>query len=708
MSWPILSVSIVYEQDVVVARQRARQIAGLLGFDAPDQTRIATAVSEIARNAYNYASNGRVEFYLEGQTQPQLFLIQVEDKGPGIADMAAILRGEYRSETGLGLGIVGARRLMDQFELESVPGAGTKVWLKKLLPRKASLVTPEGLQKIAAHLAQERPQNPVEEVQQQNQELLRTLEELRQRQDSLIRLNRELEDTNRGVVALYAELDEKAGHLRQADKMKSRFLSNMSHEFRTPLNSILGLSRLLLNRTDGDLTSEQEKQVRYIRQAGEELLELVNDLLDLAKIEAGKIEVRPAEFSVANLFSALRGMLRPLLLNEAVNLIFEEAEDVPLLCTDEGKVSQILRNFLSNALKFTERGEVRVMATFVPERQSVILAVADTGIGIEPEDQARIFEEFTQVEHPLQRRVKGTGLGLPLCRTLAGLLGGKVWVESQVGIGSTFFAEIPLRYIETAAEVEPVPAPWVVDPARLPVLVVEDDISTRLIYEKFLKGSPFQFIPAYTMREAQQAMQQFRPKAIILDILLPDQAAWNWLAQLKDDENTSRIPIVVVTTLEDAQKGLALGADVYKVKPVERDWLLAQLTRLTKTNPQPTILLIDDEPTARYVLAKMLASPNYQICEASDGPEGLRGAVELQPVAIFLDLIMPGMTGFEVLERLKADPTTSAIPVVIVTSRMLRVTDRDRLAQAAAILTKESLSPELLGETLRQIELAAT
>src|SRR5262249_20502651 len=211
-------------------------------------------------------------------------------------------------------------------------------------------------------------EDALEEVRQQNQELLRTLGELQKRQTELRQLNRELEDTNRGVVALYAELDEKADYLRRASEMKSRFLSNMSHEFRTPLNSIQSLARLLLDRSDGDLMPEQEKQVSYIRKAAEDLTELVNDLLDLAKVEAGKVIVRPTEFEAGPLFGALRGMLRPLLThNASVALVFEEPVGVPTLNTDESKVSQILRNFISNALKFTERGEVRVSAVPGPD-----------------------------------------------------------------------------------------------------------------------------------------------------------------------------------------------------------------------------------------------------------------------------------------------------------------------------------------------------
>ena len=446
MSLPILTLTLQYEQDVVAARQRARQIATLLGFDAQDQTRIATAVSEIARNAYSYAQGGTAEFQLEGEIAPQVLVIRISDTGRGIADLPEILSGRYRSPTGLGLGLIGARRLMDQCEIASAPGQGTTVWLKKLLPQRAPLVTTARLAHIADQLAAQQLQNPFTELQQQNQELSRALTELRERQEELIRLNEELEDTNRGVIALYAELDEKANHLRHADEMKSRFLSNMSHEFRTPLNSIRALSQMLLERYDGPLTEEQAKQVTFIHQSAEALLELVNDLLDLAKIEAGKIEVRPAEFKIEHVFSALRGMLRPLRVSDTVNLVFEDPEDSAPLYTDESKVSQILRNLISNALKFTERGEVRVRARRAPESDAVIFSVADTGIGIAAENQARIFEEFIQVENPLQRGTKGTGLGLPLCHRLTTLLGGNIAVSSTPGVGSTFSVTLPAHY----------------------------------------------------------------------------------------------------------------------------------------------------------------------------------------------------------------------------------------------------------------------
>ena len=436
MSAAVLTLALKYEHDIVAARQRARQIAASLGFESQDQTRIATAVSEIARNAFSYAGGGRVDFLLEGRTQPQLLVVRITDNGRGIENLRDVLDGRYRSKTGMGLGIVGARRLMDQFEIES-SSSGTVVLLKKLLPAGAGLVDARRLSALANRLTTEPPRGAFEEIQLQNQELLRTLDELRARQDELLRLNGELEDTNRGVIALYAELDEKADHLRRADELKSRFLSNMSHEFRTPLNAIRALTHVLAQGVDGALGAEQQVQVGYIRKAADELAELVDDLLDLAKVEAGKVVVRAAEFDVSALFSSLRGMLRPLLVSESVSLIFEEPRDVPRIFTDDKKLSQILRNFISNALKFTPDGEVRVSATLI-DGDRVTFRVADTGIGISSEHVRTLFQDFVQVEAPIQKRLRGTGLGLSLSRKLARLMGGDVTVESTFGQGSIF------------------------------------------------------------------------------------------------------------------------------------------------------------------------------------------------------------------------------------------------------------------------------
>ncbi len=256
-------------------------------------------------------------------------------------------------------------------------------------------------------------------------------------------LRAELEETNQGVLALYAELDIQAEQLRQASDLKSRFLSYMSHEFRTPLGSILSITSLLADELDGPLSEEQHRQVAFVSNATRELSDMVDDLLDLAKIEAGRITISPAWFDMFDLFAALRGMFRPIVDATAVDLIFEEPVGLPRLYTDDKKLAQILRNFISNALKFTTRGEVRVSAQLLDEH-NIRFAVSDTGIGIASDLLGTLFEDFAQVDSPLQKRLRGTGLGLSLCKRFAMLLGGEVGVHSEPGVGSSFFVIIPL------------------------------------------------------------------------------------------------------------------------------------------------------------------------------------------------------------------------------------------------------------------------
>jgi signal transduction histidine kinase/anti-sigma regulatory factor (Ser/Thr protein kinase) len=441
----ICSLGISSEHDVVTVRQRAREISAQLGFGAQDQVRIATAVSELARIAFTFASGGRVDFYAVDEAAQQS--LQIAIKSSGGETRAGLVIGDGEREATLDSALVSAGRLMDACDFNSERGA-IAIRLQKKLPSDIRL-TNATLDRIMQKVSDGPVTSSYAEVRLQNKELLDTLAELRAKQDDLLALTQELEDTNRGVVALYAEIEEKAERLREADALKSRFLSNTSHELRTPLSSIRALSQLLLDRIDGDLTVEQEKQIRFIEQAATSLSELVNDLLDLAKIEAGKVEADCSVFQVSELFSALRGMLRPLAKNVAVELIFEDPVEDFALYTDEGKVAQILRNFVSNALKFTERGAVTIRAARAVDvaPAAIRFDVADSGIGIAPENLQFVFEEFSQVESPLQRRHKGTGLGLPLCRKLAGYLGGSVGLHSEVNRGSVFSLILPMQYM---------------------------------------------------------------------------------------------------------------------------------------------------------------------------------------------------------------------------------------------------------------------
>jgi signal transduction histidine kinase/DNA-binding response OmpR family regulator len=690
MSLNLLRMEIRQEHDVVLVRQRARQIAAALKFDPQDQTRIATALSEIARNSFQYAGGGMVEFQI--QKSPDLVLqVSVSDKGRGIADVNRILDGKYVSPTGMGLGIIGARRLMDMFHVET-SSKGTTVVIGKKIGPKVPLLGRRELDSLLANIEGSGPQNAYEELQQQNQELLRALDELRARQLELAQLNRELDETNRGVVALYAELNDRADFLQRASELKSHFLSNMSHEFRTPLNSIAALSQILLDRLDGNLSLEQEKQVRFIRSSAQDLMDLVNDLLDLAKVEAGKVTIRPNPFDVSTLFSALRGMLRPLLAqNSSVRLQFDDPEEEIKIYSDEAKVSQILRNFISNALKFTERGEVRVSVARGHD-DTISFSVTDTGIGIREEDLERIFQEWTQVEGKLQKIAKGSGLGLPLSRKLAQLLGGNVYVKSELGAGSTFTVVIPVSF---QGQTEVVYVPEVkreLDASKLPVLVVEDNREALFIYEKYLKGSKYQVIPATNIAEARHALHSFRPEAIVLDVLLQGEHSWDFLRDLKEDPATHDIPVYVVTVVDNRQKALSLGADGFHSKPVDRIWLLNQLEPVAVSPLRPRVLVIDDDAVSRYLVRNMLADSDCEFLEAAGGAEGLRMVQQCKPALVVLDLTMQEMDGFDVLEALRQDPNTKSLPVVVHTSKSLDDDDHARLSGTIDIIPKSILS----------------
>jgi signal transduction histidine kinase/CheY-like chemotaxis protein len=671
MNTRLLQTAIATETDVVAVRKRTRRLAELIGFDRQDQTRITTAVSEIVRNAFEYAGGGQIEYRLAGDEKEQVFTITVRDRGPGIANLQAVLAGAHKSATGMGVGLLGAQRLMDSFDVASKPG-GTKVQLGKNLPRHARLLTSDTLKRVMDELAADGPADAIEEITRQNQQILLQMDELQSRHEDLERLNQELQDTNRGVVALYAELDERADHLRRADELKSKFLSHMSHEFRTPLNSILALSKLLLVRADGELTMEQETQVRFIRKAAENLTELVDDLLDLAKVEAGKTVVVATPFTASSLFGALRGMLRPLLLGDGVALVFDEPVDLPALDTDEAKVSQILRNFISNAIKFTERGEVRVWATADTQADTVSFHVRDTGIGIAPGD----------VE----------------------LLGGRIDVASVPGEGSTFSVTVPRVHL--AAEPPELMPEWIMEPGKLPILLVEDDEADAHAIERSLATSLYQPLRARGVREASQILQTVTPAAIILDVVLAGDESWRLILQLRNQDSSAEIPLIVSSSTGDDRKAMHLGADDYIAKPVDGERLIDALDRVTGQRSLTKVLLVDDEEVTHYLVRQLLPRGRYGISISNNGRDGFDRLIELKPDVVLLDLRMPGMDGYTFLDRMSSYPTLANLPAIVLTSTILTDADRTRLSRAVLVMSKSELSSGSLVDAITRAQRA--
>ena len=541
----------------------------------------------------------------------------------------------------------------------------------------------------------------MEEVVNLNRQVVVQKREIERRHAELQRVNRELSESNDAVVNMHAELSDRAEQLQQTSEIKSRIVSHVGHEFRTPLHSIVGLTRLLLEGTDGPVNAEQAKQVGYIRSAAEELMQFVDDLLDLSRVEAGKASVRLEKFEVGEFLSALRGMLRPLVAPGApVELLVDGLEAPVTLETDRSKLSQVIRNLVSNAIKFTERGTVRVATTVEDERLRI--AVSDTGVGVAPEHLETIFEEFAQIDNPVQSRVKGSGLGLPLSRRLAEMLGGTLTVESELGRGSTFTLTIPLEHAEVREMREMVERSRRTPAGPASILVVEDDLKTLFVYEKYLVMAGFHVIPVRSIDDAREAIRAAKPAAIVLDVMLEGETSWNFLAGLKRDPETHDIPVLVVTVTNREQKARALGADEFWLKPVDQQRLLRRLRAVARSSVVPRVLVIDDDEKARYIVRKHLEGTPYELLEAATGAEGVHIAQREVPHVILLDFLLQEVTAFDVLDELKSDPRTRAIPVIVVTSQALDVVQRERLlAEAEGVISKQSLSRELALNRIR-------
>jgi signal transduction histidine kinase/CheY-like chemotaxis protein len=576
---PLLVMQVRVESDVFAVRQRGREVAAVLGLDTQDQIRVATALSEVSRELV-VAGGGAVRFGYG--TQPYRLSVEVTKTrvaGPPTDPETVASRSA-------------ARRLMDDFGLDD----SSPEWLQmtKLLPARHIPLDLTGIDAARAHLRGLATRSPLDEMRAQNSELLATLDELQASKDAVVAANAELEETNvgvmamygelsaeleqtnRGVVALYAELDDKGQQLKLADESKSRFLASVSHELRTPLNSILGLTGLLM--TGGGLDDEQSRQCDLIAASARELLALVNELLDLAKAESGRLEAVLAPTDLAAVLRGVHAMMLPLATNPGVGLVVAPCPDIGELVTDQVLLVHILRNLISNALKFTPAGTVEVKASVETAGHTLRIAVSDTGIGIPVEEQESVFEEFHQVSGPLQVTARGTGLGLPFARRLAGLLGGQLLLDSETGRGSTFVLELPMRA----------------------------------------------------------------------------------------DRVVSTVP-----------RRSGAGTDC-----------------------RPVILVVDDDPTFRHVLRGMLQPLTSRVLEAADGHDALEALDTGMPDMVFLDLRMPRMDGAEVLVQMNGNPAWRDIPVIVTTSVDIDGSVLASTSLAAGILSKSSISPDLLSEVI--------
>ncbi len=511
--------------------------------------------------------------------------------------------------------------------------------------------------------------------------------------------SRKVEELRRLAASLDSaseELGEAANRVREADRLKSQFLANMSHELRTPLNSIIGFAEILRSRLEGKIEPKQARFLEHIATSGHHLLKIINDILDLSKIEAGRMELRPEPLPLLSVVEGVCHVVRGMAARTSISLEVRVPPDLPPLEADPVKLRQVLYNLLSNAVKFSPEGAaVTVAARSLPSASSLLgvssieISVEDRGIGIAPEHQEAIFGEFRQIDGDATRRFDGTGLGLALVRKLVALHRGVVSVRSAPGEGSTFVVVLPRVWSGEGAAVEAVrPAEAVASPEPLRpgpkprVLVVEDEGAAFEALAAVLRDAGWLPLRARTGEEAVMLGKALHPDAITLDILLPGLDGWEVLKALKADPETASIPVVVVSMTESRELGVALGAADYLLKPVDRDQLLARLSSLLPgaLRGDAPVLVVDDDPAVHELLGEMLRRDGWETCHATTGSEALERARAMRPALVVLDLAMDGMDGFEVAERLATDPATAEIPVVVLTAREVTPEDRARLA----------------------------
>ena len=483
-------------------------------------------------------------------------------------------------------------------------------------------------------------------------------------------------------------LQEMNLQLEIANRHKSEFLANMSHELRTPLNAVIGFSEVLLEKMFGDLNAKQAEYLDDILSSGKYLLSLINDILDLSKVEAGKLDLELGVVALRQLLEGSLVMVKERALAHGIALSLDMSNDLDTIIGDERKIKQILFNLLSNAVKFTpDKGQVGIKVTRAGD--VVQIAVWDTGVGIALEDQQRIFEEFRQVGQGLTGKTEGTGLGLTLTKRFVELHGGKVWVESALGHGSVFTFTLPIdgttRHTSPAIILADATQPQDAAAAATGalVLVIEDDAKSADLLRIYLTEAGYTVDVARDGAEGLQKVKRLAPDAIILDVLLPKVDGWAFLTQIKGDPTTKDIPVIIVSIVDQKGKGFALGAADYLIKPIHKDELLRKLAAfslVTKVRTTPVkILAIDDDPRAVEMLAAVLEPEGFHILRAYGGEEGIALAEKERPDLIILDLLMPGMNGFEVLDRLGRSPVTKQMPIILFTVKQLTAEEKRRV-----------------------------
>lgn len=510
---------------------------------------------------------------------------------------------------------------------------------------------------------------------------------------------------------LYRELERQRAALAVTSQHKSEFLASMSHELRTPLNAVIGFSEVLLERMFGDLNERQEDYLQDILGAGRHLLDLLNDVLDLSKVEAGHMELEQTTFPIADAVNQVLSLLRERAGRHGIDLRSDIGAGLSHVTADQLRFKQVLLNLVGNGVKFTPDGGAVTVSAW-REGNELTVTVADTGIGIAEGDQERIFDSFQQGART-PSVTEGTGLGLTLTRRIIELHGGRVWLTSEVGVGSTFGFALP-QPVAAPREAQPAWTLPAVDDTRPAVVVIEDDPSSSELVGVHLTAAGLRPVPVRSGEEGLEAIRALRPTAVVLDIRLPGMDGWDVLGQIKADPELAGIPVVVVSVLPDRGRGFALGASDYLVKPVAREVLLAAVWRAVADRADQkgvgaagkprSLAVIDDDPRALEIVRATLEPHGWRVATFTRGAEALRSMATLAPTVVLVDLLMPDTDGFAVIDALRADPSTAAVPVVVLTSKSLTEEDRARLqGRIEFVASKSQLDLGVLARRLADV-----
>lgn len=549
-------------------------------------------------------------------------------------------------------------------------------------------------------LSNERTRIFAEQLSLSNQQLEVQTEELQDQAEELQEQTEELQHTSEELQEQNLELDMQKKEVEAANKLKSEFLSNMSHELRTPLNSIMALSRVLIMQAGDKLTEEENGYLEIIERNGKRLLSLINDILDLSKIESGKMEVFPEFVSMGTLLQMIKENMQYLAEERSLDLTLDIPDNFPRVETDESKLHQVLTNVVGNAIKFTEKGSVDISVTH--DSTDVHIVVKDTGVGISKEELVHIFEEFRQADGTTSRKFEGTGLGLAIAIKMTAILGGDIKAISTRGKGSVFTITIPIKWNKDDIHKESL----LIETNDLEkdkdlILVVDDDpIIVRHISE-YLHESGYTTISASTGKKAIELAEKYSPFAITLDIVMPEMDGWEVLQKLKANQITKDIPVIVISVSDDRDTGFALGAIGYINKPIDKNLLLSEVYSLQK---RPTsVMIVDDNDFDRQQAANIIEAEDINTVLASGGKECIKLLEDKIPDILILDLMMPEMDGFKVLDEIRKRPKTKDLPVIVVTAKDLTADDKAKLTGkiSSVIAKSESSAHELFAEIKR-------